>query len=363
MSITPLISVIIPIYNGEKYLTEAVQSIQKQPIKDLEIILVNDGSKDNSLEICKSFSRKYSNVHTLNQTNSGVSIARNLGLDNAQGKYIAFLDADDVWCKNFYDQDLYDFLLNSQEDLIAFDMIIASHDFQCGKKMQLKCHAKNFSKMDYLKHNMYFSTYLYKRSTISNVRFTPGLKYNEDIEFIYNSFIYSSQVTKIDKYIMIYRMNPNSFMHTSVDNSKLSLETVSLWEKNLIQCQSNTSTTSNEKKELMSFCLSRQITFAYLFINQSAKEGKTNEEILALLSNKMSIDRLKNIDDLYLYDDIRQIHSEYWQNPNAFVNKYKKNRFIHAIKHVFKKSKFIRSLLAKRQKTLFTDEIQSYVIS
>lgn len=94
------LSVIIPVYNAQKYLEEAVQSILKQPCQDIEIIIINDGSQDRSGEVAEQLAKNHENIKVIQSSNHGVSHARNLGIDAACGEYIAFLDADDVWCKN-----------------------------------------------------------------------------------------------------------------------------------------------------------------------------------------------------------------------------------------------------------------------
>ncbi|MDR1539954.1 MAG: glycosyltransferase [Clostridiales bacterium] len=94
-------SVVIPVYNCERFLSEAINSAASQTLKDIEIIVVNDCSSDHSFEIASMASQKDSRIHVLNtQSNQGVSHARNLGVQTAQGEYIAFLDADDIWLQN-----------------------------------------------------------------------------------------------------------------------------------------------------------------------------------------------------------------------------------------------------------------------
>ena len=90
------ISIIIPVYNVEKYLRECLDSILAQSYKDFEIILVDDGSTDSSGNICDEYSMKYENIKVLHKNNNGLSSARNAGLDIAQGEYILFIDSDDV---------------------------------------------------------------------------------------------------------------------------------------------------------------------------------------------------------------------------------------------------------------------------
>ena len=93
----PLLSVIIPIYNVEKYLRQCIESVIQQHIKDMELILVDDGSIDSSPQICDDYANKYNSVKVIHKTNGGASSARNLGLKNAKGEYIIFLDSDDWW--------------------------------------------------------------------------------------------------------------------------------------------------------------------------------------------------------------------------------------------------------------------------
>ena len=95
-----LFSIIVPIYNVEKYLARCIDSILDQDYANYEIILVNDGSTDNSLLIAEKYSKKYSNIILINKENGGLSDARNVGLDTAKGQYVIFLDSDDAIDKN-----------------------------------------------------------------------------------------------------------------------------------------------------------------------------------------------------------------------------------------------------------------------
>ena len=97
-----LISVIVPVYNVEKILPYSLESIINQTYKDLEIIVVNDGSTDSSPEICKEYAKKDKRIKIINQKNKGLSGARNSGIDVANGKYISFIDSDDVISNEFF---------------------------------------------------------------------------------------------------------------------------------------------------------------------------------------------------------------------------------------------------------------------
>jgi len=112
------ISVIIPVYNGEKYIAQCIENILCQTYKDLEIIVIDDGSTDRTAEIAK----QYSNVKYIYQTNSGPSDARNLGIDNATGDYIHFMDVDDLINLEFYEK-LLNVALATDADMVTCEMI------------------------------------------------------------------------------------------------------------------------------------------------------------------------------------------------------------------------------------------------
>ena len=96
-----LVSIIVPVYNAEKYIKNCVLSILNQDYKNIELILVNDGSKDNSYNICKQLAEKDNRIRLFNKENGGTSSARNYGLDNAKGEYVCFIDSDDFACPNY----------------------------------------------------------------------------------------------------------------------------------------------------------------------------------------------------------------------------------------------------------------------
>ena len=89
------ISIIVPVYNIEAYVARCLDSLVQQDLKEIEIIVVNDGSTDNSPEICKSYAKKYPNIKYISQRNQGLSAARNTGISAAKGEYIGFVDGDD----------------------------------------------------------------------------------------------------------------------------------------------------------------------------------------------------------------------------------------------------------------------------
>ena len=113
------LSIIIPVYNCEKYVSQAIDSIIHNSFHDYEIIIINDGSNDHTYTVCSSYLKKYQNIKIINQDNLGVSSARNRGIQESQGQYIMFLDADDVYIKGFFNENLMN-ELNKNYDILAF---------------------------------------------------------------------------------------------------------------------------------------------------------------------------------------------------------------------------------------------------
>ena len=91
----PLISVIVPVYNGERYLEKCIESLEEQTYKNLEIILINDGSTDGTGAVCVRLKKRFENIHVITTEDAGVSAARNAGLRAAKGTFVTFVDADD----------------------------------------------------------------------------------------------------------------------------------------------------------------------------------------------------------------------------------------------------------------------------
>lgn len=187
------LSIIIPIYNAEKYLCRCIESILAQPLDDYELILVNDGSKDHSGAICDDFAKMNKRIRVIHKKNGGVSSARNMGIDISIGEYVTFVDADDFLERNTLKKSLFD----RECDLIQ----IPRNDGSFMKKYvsDVYCETQNdFRK--FLYKNFYFECWgrLFKRSIIGSIRFNNDIKIGEDMLFLLdvyarvNSFFLSS---------------------------------------------------------------------------------------------------------------------------------------------------------------------------
>lgn len=203
------ISIIVPVYNKEKYLRDCVDSILQQTYKDFELILVDDGSKDSSWNIIKEYADKDERVVPAHQENAGVSAARNAGLERAQGKWICFVDADDYLPKDGI-QILVEYGEKSNADIINANATRVE-----GEKSYKIFNFKN----EIVKGNIYprlvhFAPWaqLFKRSIIEeyHLRYIKGLAYSEDNVFILNYSLYASSIEFVNDSVYNYRINSDS---------------------------------------------------------------------------------------------------------------------------------------------------------
>ena len=137
---TPIVSIIVPIYNAEKYLYRCIDAILAQKFIDFELLLVNDGSRDSSKSICDAYSQKDNRIKVIHKQNGGASSARNIGLEAAKGEYIAFADADD-WMDS-------DWLSYMVENIYDTDLVVTGHIMHDGEKeiaidLTDTCYSKN----------------------------------------------------------------------------------------------------------------------------------------------------------------------------------------------------------------------------
>ena len=207
----PLISVIVPVYNVEKYLSYCLDSIIQQSYDNLEIILINDGSTDGSKSICEEYVEKDQRIRLINQKNKGLSGARNTGLDNCIGEYITFIDSDD-YIVNDYIEYLYSMITEHVTISMCNSKIVKSYD---NKNLESSVgEIKSLNQKEYFKMTLYNVRYLsawgklFHKKHFTRIRFPEGML-NEDIYIMGDIF---SNIDNIvlgtsDKYKYVKRLN------------------------------------------------------------------------------------------------------------------------------------------------------------
>lgn len=188
----PKISVIVPVYNAEKYLHRCVDSILAQTFTDFELLLINDGSKDSSGVICDEYAAKDPRVRVFHKENGGVSSARNLGLDNAKGEWVVFMDSDDFWCDNTALEQLHINAVEYNVDIIRGEYKAVDSEGNLlferpipDKKKQLANKVLNTSRFykDVMCGENFLVLSLVRLAVVGNLRFDTNRVFLEDMEF------------------------------------------------------------------------------------------------------------------------------------------------------------------------------------
>lgn len=222
-----MISVIVPVYNISEYLPRCLDSILKQTYEDLEIILIDDGSTDESGKICDAYEIKDHRVKVIHKENGGVSSARNIGLDIAKGDYIGFVDGDDL-----LEERLFEILLKNAEkyqcDISCCQLATIDVD---GTKKNIYDVKSQFFAQDYLIKHYFFDSFvkdtmysqcnkIFKSTLIENIRYKQ-YKYGEDILFVFEALARSNGMF-YDEYVGYYYLHrENSAMTTGFSANRI----------------------------------------------------------------------------------------------------------------------------------------------
>lgn len=207
------ISVIIPAYNVEKYIIECLDSIKGQTYQDIEIIVVDDGSTDNTFEIVKKYSKNNTNIVLSHQENGGVCVARNKGLDLATGEYVMFIDADDFIPLDAIEM-LFNDIIKNNADMAVGRMFSDSEDIATSDSLEVWQGKQGL--INGLEDNPLLygcCSKLYKKTLIEDIRFIEGKKVHEDGYFVFLALTKLPTITVRDKCMYIYRYNPESASH------------------------------------------------------------------------------------------------------------------------------------------------------
>ena len=226
MPAKPAVSVIVPVYNVQKYLGKALSSLKNQSLKNLEFICINDGSKDKSLEILQNFAKNDSRFKIINQKNQGPGCARNNGLKAANGEYIAFLDPDDTINKNSMEL-LYNKAKKEDLDVLAFDYRTIDENGKILSNIRIKDRLElpekfNWKHLPYVFGSLVYMVWnkIYKRNFIMmhNIHFTP-CNLAEDCAFTFGATLNAKNIGYMDKIFYNYLQRQDSAVHKVTDKN------------------------------------------------------------------------------------------------------------------------------------------------
>ncbi len=221
----PKISIIVPVFNVERFIHDCIDSILTQSYKDFELILVNDGSTDRSGDICDEYSNKDGRIVVIHKENGGQSSARNKGIEIAKGKYIGFIDSDD-WVHSDMYKILYDKAIEKDADITACNIL----EYQKDSSKRLFCNDSTdylynrdaaMSEI-YLNERLTFSpcNKLYKKNLFKGIRFKEG-SILEDMDFAYRIMHQCNRIFYTGNVLYYYRYNDKSTLRKTFSKKRL----------------------------------------------------------------------------------------------------------------------------------------------
>ncbi len=224
----PLISVIIPVYNVEKYIHTCIDSTIEQTYKNLEIILVDDGSKDNSGHICDEYARKDSRITVIHKENGGLSDARNAAIDIAKGDFITFIDSDD-FVKPDYVEYLYDLISRYSADLSICDIYKIFEGKSNKEPLKTNEFETQYNSQEALEEMLYQNKFdtsacakLYKVELFNDIRYPKG-KYYEDLATEYKLFSKCNKIVHGNSIKYYYLIRKNSITTSQFSIKRMEL--------------------------------------------------------------------------------------------------------------------------------------------
>lgn len=271
-----LISVIVPCYKAEAFVECAILSVINQPLKNIELILVNDGSPDNTEEVCLKYQQQDSRIHYYRTENLGAGHARNFGLSHAHGEWVMYLDADDLYIDNALDENFAAALKKYKEQNVQ---IIYTSNLICDMDMSSKPRKQEMPEVFEHMSPVEFWAGIYYRTFLleNNITFFEYREQDVETAFRYRAYT-KAQKTAVDRDILFYmqRTNPESNTHTWNSNTLHYIKSLVL--KHLIEESKN----EDEREWLLSKLLNEAYCFLkdYTYDEQSRKRKR---RILSLL--------------------------------------------------------------------------------
>ena len=323
----PKVSIIVPVYNVEKYLNKCLNSLVNQTFKDIEIIIINDGSPDNSKQIIENYKAKYDNIiKVINQQNQGLSASRNNGLKIASGDYIIFVDSDDYIELNMVEK-MYNKILEEQADVVICGNNVVNEDYKLiSKTFPNKYESYNFI-TQMIFGNLSAWNKIIRKSILndSTLLFRKNVWY-EDIDFSFKLFLKSKKICILHENLYNYSLRPGSIMSSKNLVKNLDLidafdEIISSAKKNncyekyyneieflvinhlyiscVVRIITNDYSSKNEKNKLLNTI--------FKYMNENFYNYSKNEYLKILPSNRKLIFYLINLKFYYIIKFIFKI--------------------------------------------------------
>lgn len=270
-----IISIIVPVYNASKYIEECICSILEQTYKNIEILLVDDGSKDNSLKICNRFASEDKRVKVFSKANTGVSDTRNYGIENCSGKYVTFVDSDDRLESTAIEK-MYNKLKETEADVVIGGVCDFYDD---GKTIPHKYNLQKIIEynneealkallLEYPFNGVVWSK-LYKRELFNTQKFDINTKIAEDLKLLYKMFFHCKKIIFFPDIVYHWRINPNSVTKQALNES---------WFKEVSICEEIIQFVSSECPEIIKYAQRRYLSIILTLSRKAIKENGSKEQ-------------------------------------------------------------------------------------
>jgi glycosyltransferase involved in cell wall biosynthesis len=305
-----LVSVIIPVYKVEKFLARCIDSVLNQTYKNLEIILVNDGSPDNSLAICRKYAKSDTRIKIIDKKNGGLSSARNAGLDLMNGRYVCFVDSDDVIVPDFVET-LYNLSLKYNSLLVQCE---CEHVYPTTVIQDAK-HILDYKKTAqeiFLSKSREFSVRawdkFYHESLFSDLRFPEGIIYEDDV-VAYKILYKAREIVITSRRLYYYYQTNDSIMRNS--NKYVREDFIGIYKDQIsfFETRNETELVDISKKELA-------IRLMLCYIKCKANKSNTNDKEALFKAFKFNYSSINNTKLIFLKEKI--IMKFFRLAPNLF---------------------------------------------
>jgi len=261
------ISVIVPVYNVEKYIHRCIDSIINQTYKNLEIILVDDGSTDNCPKICDEYAQKDNRIKVIHKKNGGLSEARNVGIEIATGEYIGFIDSDDYINKKMYEL-LISGLETNDADICICNYKEVNNDYIINDEKQDSYNFLKFNNIEalealYKENGVKFviaCNKLYNKNLFADVRYSIG-KIHEDEYIIHKLFFNSKRVVYLDKELYYYYQRQDSITKKQISPKRLDALDALKERGSFFEINNLTSLKESNEKMMFYCCLKQYVDF------------------------------------------------------------------------------------------------------
>lgn len=285
------VSVIIPVYNVENYLRKCLNSLVNQTLKDIEIIVVNDGTLDNSQEIIDEYVKKYpKKVVSIIQENGGQGAARNTGLLHAKGEYIGYVDSDDYVEENMYEE-LYKKAKEEDSDIVICGNNVVKENYEFLSKEDVD--------KEFLLGKMAVWNKIYKKNIIvdNKIQFRSKVWY-EDLDFTMKVYFSSKKISYVDKLLYNYLLREGSTMNNN--NIKRNLELIEAFDSLIDYCKDK-KIYNKAKDEIEFLCIYHMYIFATTRVLNTNNKYKDKIEIINKFKNYINSNFPNFKQNKYLY--------------------------------------------------------------